>query len=59
MPPDCGVGSETSSTTVARPLIALRQEQVACTERLLEDETLQTRIVGNDEVYKDRACAVD
>ena len=39
---------------LSRGLVALRQEQVASTQRLLEDEILQTRIVPNDEVYKDR-----
>ena len=39
---------------LSRGMVALRQEQVASTQRLLEDEILQTRIAPNDQVYKDR-----
>lgn len=43
---------------MARGLTALRLEQVASMDRLVEDEILQilqTRIVPHDEVYRDKA----
>ena len=44
---------------LSRGLIALRQEQVASTQRLLEDEILQTRIAPSNEVYRDRALWIE
>ena len=34
-------------------------EQVAAVDRLLEDEVLQTRIVPNDEVYRDKELWIE
>ena len=44
---------------LARGLTALRLEQVAAAGRLLEDEVLQTRIVPNDEVYRDKELWIE
>ena len=38
---------------LSRGMVALRQEQVASTQRILEDEILQTRIVPNDQVAQE------
>ena len=40
-------------------MTALRLEQVAAAGRLLEDEVLQTRIVPNDEVYRDKELWIE